>query len=112
MICRWKIGRRNRGKQKDSSSQQQNQCHSHSQSANKDNQNHLNVVRQLLPLTSRQSESCKTCIRLEFELKTMRNDINQLKQSENELQRKCDQTINVKSTLQAKQKVNEELEKR
>lgn len=93
-------GRRNRGKQKDNV-QQQNQ--SHIQPTSKDNQNHL---------PAQPSEPCEACARLEFELKTLRADINHLKQSENELQRKCDQSLAVKSCLQAKQKVNEELEKR
>lgn len=96
-------GRRNRGKQKDS---QQHMTHT-----NKDNQNNSNLVRNPSPL-SQQIEHCESCGRLEIELKKIRSEVSHLKQIENELRQKCDQNSTAKSCLQAKQKENEDLEKK
>lgn len=101
-------GRRNRGKQRDSQQQQQQQ---HITQINKDNHSNSNTVRNPSPL-SQQIEHCEACSRLEVELKKMRSEVNHLKQIENELRQKCDQNSTVKSCLQAKQKENDELEKK
>lgn len=103
-------GRRNRGKQKESQQQHQNQ-HQHITQINKDNHSISSTVRNPSPL-SQQTEHCETCGRLEVELKKMRSEISHMKQIENELRQKCDQNSNVKSCLQAKQKENDELEKK
>lgn len=97
-------GRRNRGKQKDS------QQHT-TQQINKDNHNNSNVVRNSSPL-SQQIEHCESCGRLEVELKKVRSEVSHLKQIEHELRQKCDQNSTAKSCLQAKQKENDELEKK
>lgn len=59
-----------------------------------------------------QPEHCESCNRLEIELKKVRTELSQLKQTENELRQKCDQNTAVKNCLQAKQKENDELEKK
>lgn len=100
-------GRRNRGKQKESQQQQ----HQHITQINKDNHSNSSTVRNPSPL-SQQTEHCETCSRLEGELKKMRSEVSHLKQIENELRQKCDQNSTVKSCLQAKQKENDELEKK
>lgn len=98
-------GRRNRGKQKDISQ--------HNAQLYKDNHNNINVIRSSSPLPSQQQpEQCESCSRFEIELKKMRSEISHLKHTENELRQKCDHSSNVKSCLQAKQKENDELEKR
>lgn len=99
-------GRRNRGKQKESQQQ-----HQHITQINKDNHSNSSTVRNSSPL-SQQTEHCETCSRLEMELKKMRSEVSHLKQIENELRQKCDQNSTVKSCLQAKQKENDELEKK
>lgn len=99
-------GRRNRGKQKDSQHQQQ-----HTTQISKDNHSNANVVRNPSPL-SQQIDHCESCGRLEIELKKVRSEIGHLKQIENELRQKCDQNSTAKSCLQAKQKENDELEKK
>lgn len=96
-------GRRNRGKQKDTQQ--------HITQINKDNHSNSNVVRNPSPL-SQQIDHCESCGRLEVELKKMRTEVSHLKQIENELRQKCDQNSTAKSCLQAKQKENDELEKR
>lgn len=101
-------GRRNRGKQKETQQQQQ---HQHITQINKDNHSNSSTVRNPSPL-SQQTEHCETCSRLEVELKKMRSEVSHLKQIENELRQKCDQNSTVKSCLQAKQKENDELEKK
>lgn len=62
--------------------------------------------------TSNQSKQCENCAKCEIELKKYRNEISQLKQSENEYRSKYEQNITTKSCLQAKQKENEDLEKK
>lgn len=96
-------GRRNRGKQKESQQ--------HASQINKDNHNNSNAVRNPSPL-SQQIEHCESCGRLEVELKKVRSEISHLKQIEHELRQKCDQNSTVKSCLQAKQKENDELERK
>lgn len=96
-------GRRNRGRQKDSQQ--------HVAQVNKDNQSNSNIIRNPSPL-SQQIEYCESCNRLEVELKKMRSELSHLKQIENELRQKCDQNTTAKSSLQAKQKENDELEKK
>lgn len=96
-------GRRNRGKQKDSQQ--------HMTQLNKDTHSNSNVIRNPSPL-SQQIEHCEACSRLEVELKKMRSEVSHLKQIENELRQKCDQNSTAKSCLQAKQKENDELEKK
>lgn len=103
-------GRRNRGKQKETQHQHQHQ-HQHITQINKDNHSTSSTVRNPSPL-SQQTEHCETCSRLEVELKKMRSEVSHLKQIENELRQKCDQNSTVKSCLQAKQKENDELEKK
>lgn len=102
-------GRRNRGKQKEA--QQQQQQHHHITQINKDNHSNSSTARNPSPL-AQQTEHCETCSRLEVELKKMRSEVSHLKQIENELRQKCDQNSTAKSCLQAKQKENEELEKK
>lgn len=102
-------GRRNRGKQKDQHHQQHQQHHI--TQINKDNHSNSNAVRNPSPL-SQQLDHCETCGRLEVELKKMRSEVSHLKQIENELRQKCDQNSTAKSCLQAKQKENDELEKK
>lgn len=97
-------GRRNRGKQKDTQQQ-------HITQINKDNHSNSNVGRNPSPL-SQQIDHCESCGRLEVELKKMRTEVSHLKQIENELRQKCDQNSSAKSCLQAKQKENDELEKK
>lgn len=106
-------GRRNRGKQKDQQQQQQHhqQHQQHITQINKDNHSNSNAVRNPSPL-SQQLDHCETCGRLEVELKKMRSELSHLKQIENELRQKCDQNSTTKSCLQAKQKENDELEKK
>lgn len=90
-------GRRNRGKQKDAMVQNCKENH---------------VIRNVSPV-SQQSEHCESCSRLEGELKRLRMEINHLKHIEHELRHKNDQNLTAtKSCLQAKQKENDELEKR
>lgn len=98
-------GRRNRGKQRDSQQQQ------HVTQMNKDNQSNSITVRNPSPL-SQQIEHCESCSRFEVELKKIRSEVSHLKQIENELRQKCDQNSTVKSCLQAKQKENDELDKK
>lgn len=57
-------------------------------------------------------QACESCLRLEADIKKVRNEFSQLKQFENELRQKCDSNANAKSCLQAKQKENDELEKK
>lgn len=96
-------GRRNRGKQKD--------LQQHTTQMNKDNHSNSNVIRTPSPL-SQQIEHCESCSRLEVELKRMRGEVNHLKQIENDLRQKCDQNLTAKSSLQAKQKENDELDRK
>lgn len=72
---------------------------------------HTNLLRNSSPL-SQQSERCESCSRLENEIKRMRNDINHLKHIEHELRHKSDQNATTKNCLLAKQKENEELERK
>jgi len=55
---------------------------------------------------------CESCLRLEVDIKKFKNDIGHMKQVENELRQKIDSHLTTKSCLQAKQKENEELEKK
>lgn len=58
------------------------------------------------------SAICESCIRLETEVKKLKADCAHLKQIENELRQKVEVNSGVKNSLQAKQKENEELDKR
>lgn len=124
------LGRRNRGKQKDTSHHHHNHNHNHNQNnfqhqqsqhhhpqpnnqpTSKDNQNSLSVIRNRSPLPPSPSEPCELCARSDLEIKKLRSDISHLKQSENELRQKSEQSSVMKSCLQAKQKENDELERR
>lgn len=57
-------------------------------------------------------QQCENCFKFEIEMKKSRNEISQLKQSENEYRTKYEQNFTTKSCLQAKQRENEELEKK
>lgn len=58
------------------------------------------------------SKICETCLKLEADVKKYRTEISHMKQIENELRQKLDVNLTSKSSLQAKQKECEELEKR
>lgn len=58
------------------------------------------------------SKICETCLKLEADVKKYRAEISHMKQIENELRQKLDVNLTSKSSLQAKQKECEELEKR
>jgi len=58
------------------------------------------------------SKICETCLKLEADVKKYRTEISHMKQIENELRQKLDANLTSKSTLQAKQKECDELEKR
>lgn len=58
------------------------------------------------------SKVCETCLRLEAEIKKYRNEISHMKQIENELRQKMESNAINKSCLQAKQRENDEMEKR
>lgn len=58
------------------------------------------------------SKICETCSKLEADLKKYRAEISHMKQIENELRQKLDANLTSKSSLQAKQKECDELEKR
>lgn len=55
---------------------------------------------------------CESCLRLEAEVKKMRSDVGHMKQVEHDLRQKLDSGATIKSCLQAKQKENDELEKK
>lgn len=133
-------GRRNRGKKdnaaKDNHSQQQAQQKESSATAaassNNSNSNN-NDASSVSSSTSSSSSSnqanqaaaaishiaskvvskiCETCLKLEADVKKYRTEISHMKQIENELRQKLDVNLTSKSSLQAKQKECEELEKR
>lgn len=58
------------------------------------------------------SQICESCLRLEAEVKKFKLEAGHFKQIENELRQKVDACATVKSNLQAKNKENEELEKK
>ncbi|KAH8369863.1 hypothetical protein KR093_001277 [Drosophila rubida] len=58
------------------------------------------------------SKICETCLKLEADVKKYRAEISHMKQIENELRQKLDVNMTSKSSLQAKQKECDELEKR
>lgn len=64
------------------------------------------------PIPNPLPQACESCLRLEADIKKVRNEFSQLKQFENELRQKCESNANAKSCLQAKQKDNDELEKK
>lgn len=131
-------GRRNRVKQKDTNhiqftskdnhQQQQQQHHNHkasnnntySQSTNNNSNsngaNDNNDVHQSQQNNKQTAATvqkvCESCQRLENELKKLKTDISHMKQVENELKQKMESASSVKSSLQAKQKENEELDKK
>lgn len=71
-----------------------------------DNQSHNNKQ------TPTVQQVCEYCQRLENELKKLKNDVNHMKQVEHDLRQKLESTTSAKSSLQAKQKENEELDKK
>ncbi|XP_020802269.1 macoilin isoform X1 [Drosophila serrata] len=126
-------GRRNRGK-KDNNAAKDNHSHQHQlaqqQQKDKDKENTANnnnndasSVSSSASSTSSNnaiahiaskvvSKICETCIKLEADVKKYRAEISHMKQIENELRQKLDANLTSKSTLQAKQKECDELEKR
>lgn len=115
-------GRRNKAKQKDSSSGQTSRDnHQIGNSGVGSTVNHHSYVPEIkengighTPNASAAShtQTCDTCHRFEIDLKKLRNELNHMKQVEIELRQKCENNANIKSSLLAKQKENEELEKK
>ncbi|XP_034480180.1 macoilin isoform X2 [Drosophila innubila] len=132
-------GRRNRGKKdnaaKDNQSQQQAQQHNkdnNAASSNNNNNNNNNSNNDASSVSSSASSTssnataaaishiaskvvskiCETCLKLEADVKKYRAEISHMKQIENELRQKLDVNLTSKSSLQAKQKECDELEKR
>ncbi|KAH8299595.1 hypothetical protein KR044_003436 [Drosophila immigrans] len=135
-------GRRNRGKKdnaaKDNQSQQQAQqqqkdspaavatSNSNGNGSGSNNNNDASSVSSSASSTSSNaaaaaishiaskvvSKICETCLKLEADVKKYRAEISHMKQIENELRQKLDVNMTSKSSLQAKQKECDELEKR
>lgn len=58
------------------------------------------------------SQVCDSCVRLELDVKKFKSEMSHFKQLENELKQKIESNSNAKSNLHAKQKENDELDKK
>lgn len=129
-------GRRNRAKQKDaaaaaaaaaqqnSKDNQQSSVGSGGSAVNHHHNHHPYVpeikengtshtaVSQATSVANSMPQTCDSCHRLEAEIKKIRNENHQLKQYEADLRQKCDINANMKNCLLAKQRENDELEKK
>ncbi|GAB0093983.1 Macoilin [Sergentomyia squamirostris] len=105
--------RRNRTKQKDTGSSSSSRDNHHHQQSNGGDSGAPST-----PITNHSQTSqtlpqvCEACQRLEGDVKRMRSDLQHMKQVEHDLRQKVDSGATIKSCLQAKQKENDELEKK
>lgn len=107
-------GRKNRIKQKDVSSLPKDNHHNNS-SSGAGGQN--DIAENLTSSNIQQQQPtipqiCESCVRLETEVKKIKSEVSHFKQIENELKQKIESNSNVKSCLHAKQKENDELDKK
>lgn len=79
---------------------------------NNSNNDHHQPPPQSNKQTATVQQVCESCQRLENELKKLKTDISHMKQVENELRQKMESASTVKISLHAKQKENEELDKK
>lgn len=108
-------GRKNRIKQKDASTLSKDNHHNNSSSSAAGGQSDISEnltssnIQQQQPTIS---QICESCLRLETEVKKFKSEVSHFKQIENELKQKIESNSNAKSSLHAKQKENEELDKK
>ncbi|XP_037041721.1 macoilin-2 isoform X1 [Bradysia coprophila] len=114
-------GRKNRIKQKDVTSIPKDNHHNNSSSSSATaapaagGQN--DIAENLTSSNTQQTQPtvpqiCESCVRLESEVKKIKSDVSHYKQVENELKQKIESNSNAKSSLHAKQKENDELDKK
>lgn len=105
-------GRKNRIKQKDVSSFSKDNHHNNSPSSAAGGQN--DIAENLTSSNTQQQQPtiCEACVRLEMEVKKFKSEMSHYKQIENELKQKIESNLNAKSSLHAKQKENDELDKK
>ncbi|KAJ6647193.1 Macoilin-2 [Pseudolycoriella hygida] len=106
-------GRKNRIKQKDVSSFSKDNHHNHS-STTAASQNDIaeNLTSSNIQQQPTVPQICESCVRLETEVKKFKSEVSHFKQLENELKQKIESNSNAKSSLHAKQKENDELDKK